>query len=105
MSLGGGCEISLHAAARKPHAELYMGLVEVGVGLLPGGGGCKEMLLRAVDSAAVQLAAQVLAKRRFRRNDGSHEEELRDHRHGQGLATSANEARSLGFLSEATRSP
>ncbi len=52
LALGGGCEISLHAAARQPHAELYMGLVEVGVGLLPGGGGCKEMLLRAVDSAA-----------------------------------------------------
>ncbi len=52
MTLGGGCEISLHAAARHPHAELYMGLVEVGVGLLPGGGGCKEMTLRAVDTAA-----------------------------------------------------
>ena len=52
LTLGGGTEISLHAAARQPHAELYMGLVEVGVGLLPGGGGCKEMLLRAVDSAA-----------------------------------------------------
>ncbi len=52
MSLGGGCEIALHSAARQPHAELYMGLVEVGVGLLPGGGGCKEMTLRAVDSAA-----------------------------------------------------
>src|SRR5438552_2152397 len=52
MTLGGGCEVSLHAAARQPHAELYMGLVEVGVGLLPGGGGCKEMALRAVDSAA-----------------------------------------------------
>ena len=52
LALGGGCEVSLHAAARQPHAELYMGLVEVGVGLLPGGGGCKEMLLRAVDSAA-----------------------------------------------------
>src|SRR5450755_2717881 len=52
MTLGGGTELSLHAAARQPHAELYMGLVEVGVGLLPGGGGCKEMLLRAVDSAA-----------------------------------------------------
>ena len=51
LALGGGCEISLHAAARQPHSELYMGLVEVGVGLLPGGGGCKEMLLRAVDSA------------------------------------------------------
>src|SRR5204862_8353475 len=52
LTLGGGTEISLHAAKRQPHAELYMGLVEVGVGLLPGGGGCKEMLLRAVDSAA-----------------------------------------------------
>lgn len=51
MTLGGGCEISLHSAARHPHAELYMGLVEVGVGLLPGGGGCKEMVLRAVDTA------------------------------------------------------
>jgi 3-hydroxyacyl-CoA dehydrogenase len=50
MTLGGGCEITLHAAARQPHAELYTGLVEVGVGLLPGGGGCKEMTLRAVDS-------------------------------------------------------
>jgi 3-hydroxyacyl-CoA dehydrogenase len=44
--------MSLHAAARQPHAELYMGLVEVGVGLLPGGGGCKEMLLRAIDTAS-----------------------------------------------------
>jgi 3-hydroxyacyl-CoA dehydrogenase len=52
MTLGGGVEMSLHAAARQPHAELYMGLVEVGVGLLPGGGGCKEMLLRAIDSAS-----------------------------------------------------
>src|SRR5262249_42946732 len=51
LTLGGGTEISLHAAARQPHAELYTGLVEVGVGLLPGAGGCKEMLLRAVDSA------------------------------------------------------
>ena len=42
MTLGGGAEITLHAAARQPHAELYIGLVEVGVGLLPGGGGCKD---------------------------------------------------------------
>jgi len=52
MTLGGGCEVALHGAARQPHSELYMGLVEVGVGLLPGGGGCKEMTLRAVDAAA-----------------------------------------------------
>jgi 3-hydroxyacyl-CoA dehydrogenase len=51
MTLGGGCEVALHSAVRQPHAELYMGLVEVGVGLLPGGGGCKEMTLRAVDAA------------------------------------------------------
>src|SRR5205823_2818315 len=51
MTLGGGCEVSLHSAARQLHCELYMGLVEVGVGLLPAGGGCKEMLLRAIDSA------------------------------------------------------
>ena len=51
MCLGGGTEINLHAAARQPHAELYMGLVETGVGLIPGGGGCKEMTIRSVDAA------------------------------------------------------
>jgi 3-hydroxyacyl-CoA dehydrogenase len=51
MTLGGGTEITLHAAARQPHAELYAGLVEVGVGLLPGGGGCKEMTIRAIHKA------------------------------------------------------
>ena len=39
-------------AARQAHAELYMGLVETGVGLVPGGGGCKEMTLRAIDEPA-----------------------------------------------------
>ncbi len=52
LTLGGGAEISLHAARRQPHAETYIGLVETGIGLIPGGGGTKEMLLRAVDSAA-----------------------------------------------------
>lgn len=52
LCLGGGTEIALHAARRQPHAELYMGLVEAVVGLVPGGGGTKEMALRAVDSAA-----------------------------------------------------
>jgi 3-hydroxyacyl-CoA dehydrogenase len=46
LTLGGGCEWSLHADALQAHAELYMGLVEVGVGLLPGGGGTKELLFR-----------------------------------------------------------
>ena len=51
LALGGGCEIAMHAARRQPHLELYTGLVETGVGLVPGGGGCKEMLLRAVSAA------------------------------------------------------
>jgi 3-hydroxyacyl-CoA dehydrogenase len=52
MALGGGCEISLHAARVHAASELYMGLVEAGVGLIPGGGGSKEMLIRANEHAA-----------------------------------------------------
>jgi len=99
LTLGGGCEVSLHAAARQPHAELYMGLVEVGVGLLPGGGGCKEMLLRAVDSAtsirpdargdSVELLEAL--KKTF--------ETIATAK----VATSAHEARGLGFLSNSDR--
>ena len=96
LTLGGGTEISLHAPARQPHAELYTGLVEVGVGLLPGGGGCKEMLLRALESAtsirpdgrgesvelleAMKRAFEIIAMAK--------------------VATSAHEARALGFLSD-----
>ncbi len=99
LALGGGCEVSLHAAARQPHAELYMGLVEVGVGLLPGGGGCKEMVLRAIDSAtsirpdgrgesvelmeAMKKAFEIIATAK--------------------VATSAHEARGYGFLSTSDR--
>jgi 3-hydroxyacyl-CoA dehydrogenase len=46
MALGGGCEILLHCDAVQAHAETYMGLVEVGVGVIPGWGGCKEMSTR-----------------------------------------------------------
>jgi 3-hydroxyacyl-CoA dehydrogenase len=103
LCLGGGTEISLHAAARQPHAELYTGLVEVGVGLLPGGGGCKEMLLRAVDSAAAsrgRVSGEALA--------GSVEmmESLKkafETIATAKVATSAHEARALGFLSDADR--
>jgi 3-hydroxyacyl-CoA dehydrogenase len=103
LCLGGGTEISLHAAARQPHAELYTGLVEVGVGLLPGGGGCKEMLLRAVDSAAAsrgKVSGEALAssvemmeamKKAF--------EAIATAK----VATSAHEARGLGFLSDSDR--
>jgi 3-hydroxyacyl-CoA dehydrogenase len=45
-ALGGGCEITLHSSAVQAHAETYMGLVEVGVGVIPGWGGCKELLAR-----------------------------------------------------------
>jgi 3-hydroxyacyl-CoA dehydrogenase len=104
LCLGGGTEISLHAAARQPHAELYTGLVEVGVGLLPGGGGCKEMLLRAVDGATAarggKVSGDALAgsiemleamKRAF--------ETIATAK----VATSAHEARSLGFLNDSDR--
>ncbi|TXH39118.1 MAG: 3-hydroxyacyl-CoA dehydrogenase/enoyl-CoA hydratase family protein [Rhodospirillaceae bacterium] len=46
MALGGGCEVLLHCSAIQAHAETYIGLVEVGVGLIPGWGGCAEMLIR-----------------------------------------------------------
>ena len=95
LRLGGGTEITLHAAARQPHAELYAGLVEVGVGLLPGGGGCKEMLLRAVDSAAAirpgrgeSIELMEAMKKAF--------ETIATGK----VATSAHEARGLGFLHE-----
>jgi 3-hydroxyacyl-CoA dehydrogenase len=104
LCLGGGTEISLHAAARQPYAELYTGLVEVGVGLLPGGGGCKEMLLRAVDGASAarggKVSAEALAgsiemleamKRAF--------ETIATAK----VATSAHEARGLGFLNDSDR--
>jgi len=52
MALGGGCEVSLHAARIQAAAEAYIGLVEAGVGLIPGGGGSKEMLIRANEQAA-----------------------------------------------------
>ena len=99
MCLGGGTEICLHSALRQPHAELYMGLVEVGVGLLPGGGGCKEMVLRAVDTAASI------------RPDGRGEsvefmeamKKIFETIAMGKVSTSAYEARGLAFLSEGDR--
>ena len=52
MALGGGCEYCLHCDAVNAHVETYMGLVEMGVGLLPAGGGTKEMCVRAANAAA-----------------------------------------------------
>ncbi|WP_043644457.1 3-hydroxyacyl-CoA dehydrogenase/enoyl-CoA hydratase family protein [Caenispirillum salinarum] len=56
MALGGGCEIVLHSDAVQAHAETYIGLVEVGVGLIPGWGGCKEMLARWTEAGAANKA-------------------------------------------------
>jgi 3-hydroxyacyl-CoA dehydrogenase len=49
MALGGGCEFSLHADKIQAAAETYIGLVELGIGVIPGGGGTKEFALRAGD--------------------------------------------------------
>ena len=49
LALGGGCEIAMHGARCLPNGETYMGLVEVGVGVIPAGGGCKEILVRLTE--------------------------------------------------------
>ena len=55
MALGGGCEALLHCDAVQVHAESYIGLVEVGVGLIPGWGGCKELLVRGLSNKKVSI--------------------------------------------------
>jgi 3-hydroxyacyl-CoA dehydrogenase len=106
LCLGGGAEIALHAACRQPHAELYMGLVETGVGVVPGGGGTKEMVLRAVDSAAGILSSA--GRDATARLAGSTEyfDALKRNFELIGLAkvsTSAADARLLGYLSPSDR--
>jgi 3-hydroxyacyl-CoA dehydrogenase len=88
LTLGGGCEFSLHADRVQAHAELYMGLVEVGVGLIPAGGGTTELLFRFASELtpyaeadpfeAVKRAFQVIAM--------------------ATTSTSASEAKKIGFL-------
>jgi 3-hydroxyacyl-CoA dehydrogenase len=106
MTLGGGAEMCLHAARRQPHAETYIGLVEAGVGLIPGGGGTKEMLLRSVDAAMAvappdpkdppsrfaQSAQMIAALRRTLETVAM-----------ARVSASAVEARGLGLLSSADR--
>lgn len=90
LTLGGGCEIAMHGNRIRAAAETYMGQVEVGVGLIPAGGGTKEMTMRAMDAASKAPDADPLAflKKTF---------ELL----GMGkVATSAQEAREFGFLRE-----
>jgi len=99
MCLGGGAEMALHAAKREAHAELYMGLVETGVGLLPGGGGCKEMTLHAVEAAAAVhgngRAESVELMEALRRSFETVAMAK--------VSSSAAEARRLGFLSAGDR--
>ncbi len=88
MTLGGGCEVSMHGDRVQAAAETYIGLVEVGVGLVPAGGGTKEMTMRAMNAAAKAPDADPLAflKKTF---------ELI----GMGkVATSAQEAQSWGLI-------
>jgi 3-hydroxyacyl-CoA dehydrogenase len=95
MSLGGGCEIPLHAARIQAAAETYIGLVEAGVGLVPGGGGMKEMVIRANEHASAVSSAG---------GEGSEIDlfhALKPIFEAVAMAkvsTSAEEARTLGFL-------
>ena len=65
MALGGGCEVLLHCDAIEAHAESYIGLVEAGVGIIPGWGGCKEMLLRAKAAADKPKGPMAIAQQVF----------------------------------------
>jgi len=65
LTLGGGCEFSLHADFVQLNAETYMGLVEFGVGVIPGGGGSKEFALRASDEYKSDQIVQNIMKDRF----------------------------------------
>ncbi|HEX8458199.1 MAG TPA: 3-hydroxyacyl-CoA dehydrogenase/enoyl-CoA hydratase family protein [Pyrinomonadaceae bacterium] len=86
---GGGCEVTIHGDRVRASAELYIGLVEAGVGVIPAGGGTKEMLLRALDSIPPGMSDAdpfPFVKRAFETIALAK------------VATSAEEARALGFL-------
>jgi 3-hydroxyacyl-CoA dehydrogenase len=86
MALGGGCEVTMHGDRARAASETYLGLVEVGVGLIPGGGGVKELVRRATEGAApggdlfarIRKVSETIATAK--------------------VSTSAFEARELGFL-------
>jgi 3-hydroxyacyl-CoA dehydrogenase len=101
LTLGGGAEICLHAPRRQPHAETYMGLVETGVGLIPAGGGTKEMLLRALDAAAALATTDPRDPPSRFAQSAEVQSALKRAFETIALAkvsTSAAEARSMGFL-------
>jgi 3-hydroxyacyl-CoA dehydrogenase len=86
MALGGGCELSLHSDHIQAHAELYMGLVEVGVGLIPAGGGTKEMTLR-FSNRLIDGDVEVNQLQEYFMNIATAK-----------VSTSAAEAKALGYL-------
>jgi 3-hydroxyacyl-CoA dehydrogenase len=86
MVLGGGCEIVLHGDRVQAAAETYIGLVEVGVGLIPAGGGTKEMLARATDTLGPDGDLLAAARRVFETIGFA------------SVSTSAADARRLGYL-------
>ncbi|PYR16489.1 MAG: 3-hydroxyacyl-CoA dehydrogenase [Acidobacteria bacterium] len=92
LTLGGGCEIALHGDRVQAAAESYIGLVEAGVGLIPGGGGTKEMLARAVEGLPATHADLLPFVQRVFETIALAK-----------VSTSAADARRLGFLDEADR--
>jgi 3-hydroxyacyl-CoA dehydrogenase len=106
MCLGGGAEISFHAPLRQLHAETYMGLVEAGVGLIPGGGGTKEMALRAHDAAVAFAPPEPKDPSAKFAQSAEYAAALKRALETIAMAkvsTSAAEARGLGLLSPADR--
>ena len=93
LTLGGGAEMTLHASRVQAHAELYVGLVEVGVGLIPAGGGTKELLFRFSEEIAAYEEADPFeaVKRAFKMIALA------------TTSTSALDARKLGFLRDGDR--
>ncbi|VXD18474.1 3-hydroxyacyl-CoA dehydrogenase/enoyl-CoA hydratase family protein [Marinoscillum sp. 108] len=91
LALGGGCELSLHCDAIQAHAETYIGLVEVGVGLIPGGGGTKELTLRASDKFMPNDPELNILQEYFMNIATAK------------VATSAHEARAMDILTAADR--
>ncbi len=89
LALGGGCEIALHADRVQAAAEAYIGLVEVGVGLIPAGGGTKEMVARAMESAPPTADPLRTVQRVFETIAFAK------------VSTSGPDARRLGYLREA----
>ena len=92
LTLGGGCEITLHGDRVQAAAESYIGLVEVGVGLIPGGGGTKEMLARATAGLTPNPPDLLPAVQRVFETIGFAK-----------VSTSAADARRLGFLADTAR--